>query len=173
MNCDNFLPFLETGGPLRRLQARRHAARCPRCGLIYSKFSAVKQQLAAPDELTTHVRQLWHRAAHDSAVQPAWRHPWAPVVVALATAACVMVAVIRLGIRDGNQRNDRVKDIAFSSSRVLSPTTVVELDPTAEIVELAAAADQLYAELRTLRDLVERLDAEREVAMTLTRYGQW
>ena len=34
MNCDDVLAALETGGPLQRRRARRHAAGCPRCAAV-------------------------------------------------------------------------------------------------------------------------------------------
>jgi hypothetical protein len=135
------------------------------------KFIAIKEQLAHPDARSLRSRELWRRAASDTLVQPGWRHPWVPAVVALATAACVLIAVLRPVVRDGDPRLGVIVD--SSVVRVVGPTTVVEVDPTGELSELAAAARRLDDELKALRDLAERLEAEREVAMTLTRYGKW
>jgi hypothetical protein len=173
MNCDDFLPFLETGGPLRRMQARRHASCCPRCAAVHAKFLAAKAQLARPDALSNHARELWSRAARDTLAHPLRRHPWVPVAVGLATAACVLVAVLRPVIRDMGVRSIPIVDAGSSIAPVVGPTTVFELDPIPQLTELASAADRLGNEIRALQSLAERFDAEREVAMTLNQYGNW
>jgi hypothetical protein len=38
---------------------------------------------------------------------------------------------------------------------------------------LASAAERLGNEIRALQTLAERFEAEREVVMTLNRYGKW
>jgi hypothetical protein len=173
MNCDDFLPFLETGGPLRRMQARRHAARCPRCAAMHSKFLAAKERLARPDALSNHARELWHRAARDTRAQPVCRHPWLPVAVGLATAACAMVAVVRPVTRENGRRSVPIADAGSTDAPVVGPTTIIEVDPTLQLSDLASAAERLGNEIRALQTLAERFEAEREVVMTLNRYGKW
>ena len=50
MKCDHFLAALETGGFVERMQARRHAARCPRCAAVRragSRETAIEDVRAA------------------------------------------------------------------------------------------------------------------------------
>src|SRR4051794_12310045 len=64
MNCDDFLPALETGGPWRRRAARRHARRCPRCAAVAGRLAAVKAQWAqAPPPVSAGDRLAWGRPA--------------------------------------------------------------------------------------------------------------
>ncbi len=173
MNCDDFLRYLETGGPLRRMQARRHASRCPRCAAVHVKWLVVKERLARPDAVSNRARELWKRAARDTLVHPVWRHPWLPVAVGLATAACVLVAVLRPVIREKGRRSIPIVDGGSLDAPVVGPTTIIEVDPNLQLSELASAAERLDDEIRTLQTLAERFDAEHEVAMTLNRYGKW
>jgi hypothetical protein len=173
MNCDDFLPFLETGGRLRRMQARRHASRCPRCAAVYAKFRAAKERLARPDALSNHALELWKQAARDSLVHPAWRHRWVPIAVGLATAACVLVAVLKPVIREKGRPSTPTEDAVFSDVLLAGPTTIVDVDPTLQLSDLASAAERLGNEISALQTIAERFEAEREVVMTLNRYGKW
>src|SRR5262245_63402843 len=93
MNCNEFLPKLESGGAIGRWRARRHAARCPRCAAVYTALQAATEELSAVEPLSQHARELWMRAARESAPVPIRAMRWLPAVACLATAACVLVMV--------------------------------------------------------------------------------
>jgi len=172
MNCEDFLPDLETGGWWRRMRARRHAARCTRCAAVYVKFRAAKTSLAAPGPLPRYARDLWMRAAVDAPVRVSGQIRWAPAVACLAAAACLLIVFVgpavwervAVVIIDGGGSHEVV---------TISPTTVIEVDPTGEFLELTAAADRLDDELAALQTIAERREAQREVMLALNQYGRW
>src|SRR2546421_2645577 len=70
MNCDDFLSSLETGSPLRRWRAHRHAQRCPKCAAALAMLDQVKQALApSTDEATLppRLRRRWMAVAQAKA----------------------------------------------------------------------------------------------------------
>jgi len=166
MNCDDFLPALETGGCLRRMRARRHAARCPHCAAVYAAFTAMKQQLAAPEPLSGRARQLWEQAAGASTVQPSGRRRWVPLAAGLAAAACLLLLVVEWAVRPEPAGTRFVP-------QPLAKTVIEEIDPAGELSRLAAAAERLDKQLTRLQEQAARCDAQREVALTLDRFGRW
>ncbi|MGE5194453.1 MAG: hypothetical protein ACM3U2_18340 [Deltaproteobacteria bacterium] len=160
MNCEDFLPDLETGGPWRRMRARRHAARCPRCAAVYSAFRAAKSRLATPDLLSPRVRELWIRAAEGVVLRPEHRRRWVPAVACLATVACFFIAFVGPALW-------------VKPPTIVSPVTVVQLDPADDFSQLADAASQLDAQLKSLRTTAQRLEARREVMIALNQYEKW
>jgi hypothetical protein len=172
MNCDDFLAARETGGPFARMRARRHAARCRRCTALQAKFAAVKDELANAPALPARARQLWVDAAIEPASQISPRRNWALFTGGLAAAACVALLVIKLaghkpaGVTPPPQIVRVIPPVATESK-------VTVVDPAKDLAELSAAANQLDAELKQLRLEAERMDARRQVALTLEHYDKW
>jgi hypothetical protein len=187
MNCDEFLPALETGGPLRRRLARRHAAGCPRCAAAAARFEALKGQWADAPPLSAGERQLWARAATGAAreaVVPqrpiprrvlSWRL-WGPV--SGLAAACVVIAVVLVA---RPTRDDTLGGRFPPPPMATQPTTretsprpaavrVVPVASSAALADLSGAVDRLDAEMQELRRTAERAEARRQVAMALDRF---
>lgn len=166
MNCDDFLPALETGGCLRRWQARRHAARCSRCAAVYEVFTTMKQKLAVPEPLSPRARKLWEQAADASVMQPSGRRLWMPLGAGLAAAACLMLFVVQWAVRP-EPAGTRFTPQPFVE------TLVEEVNPAGELSFLAAATERLDMQLKLLQEQAARCDAQREVALTLDRFRRW
>jgi hypothetical protein len=184
MNCDDFLPAMETGGAMARRRARRHAARCPQCAATYARFATVKQQWANPEPLSPRVRQLWSNAATGPEaneasfrlVRPVTRLVVAGGVVAAAAAACVAWALVNRFAGDGhaaNRPSPSTTVVRVPQPPTASGTRVTQLAATEELDALSDAVDQLDSELEQLRHDVQRNEARRQVAMTLDRFGKW
>jgi hypothetical protein len=172
MNCEEFLPALETGGLWRRMRARRHAAGCPRCAAVYAAFRAAKIRLATPEPLPRYAREIWNRAAIDAPVRFDRRVRWTPAVACLAAAACLLIVFV------GPAVWEHVKNVVNDGGRsqetvTISTTSVIEVDPIGEFSELAEAAGRLDGELESLRMVAQRRDAQREVMLALNQYGTW
>jgi hypothetical protein len=160
MKCEDFLPDLETGGWWRRMQARRHAARCPRCAAVYVAFRTAKAGLAAPEPLPPHARELWKRAARDIVLRPERRRRWVPAIACAATAACLFIAFVGPALW-------------VKPPRVTSPVTVVQLDPTAEFSRLEDEVGKLDSQLQSLRATAQRFEARQKVMIALNQYDKW
>jgi hypothetical protein len=173
MNCDNFLPALETGGFVRRIQARRHAARCPRCAAVRAAFAAAKRQLAAVEPLSPRARQLWERAGGYVTMQPSRHRLWMPAVAWLGAAACVLLLIMEVVIRRDSIVPQPKPDVTHSNARPLDREVVEEIDPMEGLSRLAAAVNRLDAELQRLQHKSELLNARQQVALTLDRFGHW
>jgi len=179
MNCDDFLPSMETGGLVRRMRARRHAARCRRCAAVYAAFVSATQQWASPEPLSPCARHLWEQAAGELAVGPfRWRR-WMPLAAGLA-AACVVLLAVAMVLRKGfiapppREVAPRPSEVpAAPIPQRLAGDVIEQLDPAEELSRLAAAARQLDAQLQRLRHEAERIDAQRQLAVTLDRFGRW
>ena len=166
MRCDDFLPALETGGHLRRLRARCHAKRCPRCAAVSAAFAETKHRLATPEPLSPRVRQLWKQAADSPAEQHAGGRRWMWFATGLAAAACLVLIFVKWGVRP-----PAVNHPIESSSP--AGVVVEEINPAPELSRLEAATGQLEGRLRQIEEQIARRDARREVAMTLDRFSKW
>jgi len=170
MKCEDFLPDLETGSLWKRMRARQHAARCPRCAAVYAAFRAMKIRLAAPEPLSRSAREIWNKAAIDAPVQFQRPVRWAPAVACLAAAACLFIVFIGPAVWGPNEE---IGGGPTRDSVTISSTTVIEVDPVGEFSELAVAALRLDGELQSLQTLAQRRDAQREVLLALNRYQTW
>jgi hypothetical protein len=170
MKCEDFLPDLETGSLWRKMRARRHAARCPRCASVYAAFRAVKIRLATPEPLSRSAREIWIRAAVNTPVQVERQVSWAPAMACLAAAACLLIVFIGPAVWRPNEDigGGRTQDIVTTSG-----TTVIEVNPIGEFSELADAAVRLDDELESLQKLAQHRDVQREVLLALNRYQTW
>jgi negative regulator of sigma E activity len=173
MNCDEFLSAMEIGGPLARWRARRHAARCGQCAALFAKFAAVKRELARAEPLSPRAIQLWEQAADEPVTQFAGRRTWVPLAGGLAAAACVVLLVVRFaGRQPGGATSSPpppVQVVEVNQAVVTAPTIRV-LAAAEELDRLSRAADRLDAELDKLRLDAQRIEARRQVAMTLERF---
>jgi len=170
MKCEDFLPDLETGSLWRKMRARRHAARCPRCASVYAAFQTVKIRLATPEPLSRSARKIWNKAAIDAPVQFQRPVRWAPAVACLAAAACLFIVFIGPAVWGPNEEigGGRTADNVATSS-----ISVTEVDPIGEFSDLADAALRLDDELNSLQALAQRREAGREVLLALNRYQTW
>ena len=173
MNCDDFLAALETGGLLRRIQARRHAARCPSCATVQAAFVSAKDRLAKPEPLSPQARAAWERATFEDMRRPMPRRRWVPVAASLATAACLTIVFLSTPVREGPIKEAVEKSGEHPVARSVDDLTTALTDPVEELSQLATAAERLDAELASLRDQVERKNIQREVAVVLESYGRW
>jgi hypothetical protein len=188
VKCDDFLPAMGTGGPVRRWRARRHAERCPRCAAVLSRWLATKSSLSmevhAPPPLSDWERTLWMRAA-DAGEEPAQprsrRLPisW-PRAAGLAVVAACLFVIVLVVVRP--KPPEVVKTPPESEpreatrpelSRVVSSVNVQVIARNDELLELSAAVERLQAELQSVHRRAERAQAQRQVAMTLDRFGRW
>ncbi len=190
MNCDDFLPALETGGPVRRRRARRHAATCPRCAAVAARFAEVKRRwaAAAAEPATERDRRVWEQAAEPMTgrheddiaspfVLPLPRRrgvPW-PLAAGLAAAACVLIVV---GVIVRHHPDDVVikpplptpPPVPAQPIVVAGPVRVTPVDAAGVLAGLSGDVDQLEQQVRDLRRQAERAAAREQVAMVLARF---
>jgi hypothetical protein len=168
MKCDDFLPALETGGFLRRLQARGHAAGCRRCAAVHAAWTAAKRQLAIAEPLSPRTRQLWQRAVSERCVQPETRRT-GTVAAWLAGATCVLAFLTGVAVRQDFFPPGSIP----GGTDVNSPPeaeVVGEINSPTELSGLTAAVDRLDAELQGLQRLAERENAQQQIAATLRQF---
>ena len=158
MTCEEFILARETGGVLRRLLVRHHAARCPRCAAEAARLDAAKEALAWAQPLTRRQRMLWMQAAGSLPASP---HRRGPVIAGLG-AACAAVALLLLFLHKSPPNQ-----IANGS------VTVVVYDPQVELDRLAADCQRLDADIERLLQEADRRDAQRQVTMALNRFSKW
>ena len=181
MNCDDFLPAIETGGVIARLKARRHAARCQRCAALYARLTEVKRQWSNAAPLSPRERQLWKSAAAVQDASASSGRNWIVWGGGLAAAGVCVAAffVVRWmhpGIAGphGSQPPPVVAKVELPAPQpVRSDVTVTELVPAREFETLADDVDRLDADLARLRRDAQRLEARQQLAMTLERFGTW
>src|SRR5262249_53390387 len=96
MNCDDFLPALETGGYFRRAAARRHAPRCPACARTPAAWGGPKRDLAGVPPLAGRGRELWTAAARSGEARPRVRRMRRAVDFAIAASLLLLAAYLFL-----------------------------------------------------------------------------
>ena len=188
MKCEDFLPALETGGPLRRRRAQRHAARCVACAAAAERLAAMKRQWADTPPIGLEERVVWERAAVDD---PGVRNiplPAPPRRLAMPTrfqwwaaAACVLLVVsiaVTLAVRHQTVnvvvRPQPVPTTTTTQTVRASqpgPIRVEPADGAGELEHLATAVDQLDVQMQELRRKAERAEARSQIASALDRFG--
>lgn len=165
MNCEDFLPAIESEEPSPVHEARRHAASCPRCAAAYAALLKVKATLAHHEPLPASARAVWEKASWNPLSESTRRPRWVPALAGLLTsaAACVLVLVLVISKRD-------VAPGTLTGASPASTTTILEHDSTAELAQLALAVEALDGSLVALAEQVERLEVEREITLTLNQY---
>lgn len=166
MKCEDFLPSWQTGGWWRRLAARRHAARCPRCAAVRQRFAAALQGFAEPAAVSAELRARWCDAAESTPVVAADRSAshgtYGRRNLALACAAS-LAAVVAVGLwlwPEGAREGDR------------QVATVVEVDAAPEFVRLESSLALLDQELQLVEQEIERMQARQLAADLLRRHGR-
>ena len=174
MNCNNFLPALETGGFVRRIQARRHAARCPRCAAVHAALAAAKRQLAAAEPLSPRAERLWRQAVGEATVRPARGNAWKMVTAGAVSVVClVMVFLLAISKYINNSPTPASQPtVARNESRSLSPITVEEIDTTEGLAYQADEVRRLDVELKSLQQVIEKKSVQRQIAAVLERFGE-
>jgi hypothetical protein len=166
MKCDDFLHALETGGWIQRFRARRHAANCPKCAAAQANLAEFKAQLSAVQPLSPRQCQLWKLSAPRPSPEPLAVGPLAPWLKFAACLAfiCAALPFILWTIHRLHLPGDR---------QPTEGTVVIAGNPVEELTRLAADIDRLDADLDKLQQQAERIDARRQVAMTLDRFARW
>jgi hypothetical protein len=176
MKCGDYLSARETGGPLGRFFADRHAAGCPQCRALGEKLDAVKNRLAESPRLSARARWLWERSAEER------KRPAALIFrpqVALAAVAVLLAVVVVIVVLPNLSRPEKIKAIAPSTQQVVvevaveHPITVQSIDASVELDRLTTEAEELDARIASLRKKAEAADARREVASALVRFEHW
>jgi hypothetical protein len=170
MNCNDTMAALTTGGPLRRRQARRHAAHCPRCAAALAFLGDVSRDLSALPDLTPEQRQVWLEAADAAPAAPAKRRssPRRTALVGagvLAAAAALIFALVATHQPERPGDDRPIANIPRAEIPSPDPATLQHLD--AMRAELDAAERDL-ADLARKADL---LDARRQTDLLLAEYG--
>ena len=173
MNCDSFLPAMETGGLVQRMLARCHAARCPRCAGVQAAFTATKQQLAAAEPLSLRDRQLWERAAGEVDLQPVRRRGWLPAVAGLGVATCVLLLVVAVATRPKPSTPIERPGVVRSVPGTLDREVLEEVSSADAVAQFVEAVDRLGAEVQRLQQRAEKLDAQQQITATLDRFDRW
>jgi hypothetical protein len=169
MKCEDFLTRLETGGPLQRAAARRHAATCAECAAALAGLNAMKRQLTIVEPLSPRDKQLWARASEDAAAARSnWRLAF-PLAAGMAGAAIVVLLLINLAIHWHVAKPGPGQVAHIDQSR----PTVETFDPSVELSRLDVDARNLDQKLADLRQRAQRRDAQREVAMVYQHYSHW
>ena len=186
MRCEDFLSSLETGGFVKRLLARRHAARCRRCTEAAAAIERLTQELAKSEPLTRELRQCWVQAA--SGVQQAANGPqrdarklrdqpfvmrqWPKLAVAAAAAAAVVLAIV-LWPKSGDERSTEPPNWSPGPEASVSAIRTVQVEPADALARLDAEIANAEAEIAALIDRVERMQASRQAGELLAAYGRW
>jgi uncharacterized small protein (DUF1192 family) len=172
MNCDDFLPSVETGCVTRRWQARRHAARCPRCAAVLCQWSETKEALSSAEQLSPRARGLWTRSIDRPLDEIDRAATWnsAPRrslhFAAVSGAVLLLVSAVWIGMRWESPNSKPV----VVPAQVARANPIHEIDPADEFARLEAGVTQLEAELAVLEREVERLDARRQLDETIKKY---
>lgn len=183
MNCQDFLPNLETGGPLKRFKAKRHAAACPRCAAIHGRLRQLKDELSRGTPLTDAQRRKWQDAlpplpqvAPESVRSPRPFAAWPSRQLAWAAAGAA-VLLLTAGVAWQNGFFDRPdKQVAVEPGEhgdpIVEPQPELPLYSGGEIAQLRTNFSQLGDELDRLNELTQLLDARHEVREVLLTYRQ-
>jgi hypothetical protein len=169
MNCDDFLPALETGGYFRRAAARRHAAGCPTCARTLAAWEALKHELADAPPLTGRERELWTTAERPGEVRPQVRRMRRAVDFAIAASLLVLATCLFLLSRRG-------QDIANPPPPSDTQVVVTPITPegvAAELSPLERRLARLEAELAALSQRAELADLRQQAATLLDEYRHW
>jgi hypothetical protein len=188
MRCEDFLPWLESGGAQAE-KARRHAEECASCRAAAEMLERVKAELAGSEPMPVAMRSAMlgvadgetsaglsamerKAAALPPVVLPTRRPLW---FVAIAASIVGLAFGVWWHLRKSDEivrPRDRppTKSIQTADVRRVGPITVETLDPGRE---LAALAGELAALEQTLADAkagAERLAVEQALERVLTDY---
>jgi hypothetical protein len=169
MKCEKVLSTLASGGAFARWNARRHAARCPRCAREHRLLADITGELASAAPLTAAQRALWTAASTEAiASRPrrAWVYP-----VGLAAATVLLGAI---GLTLWSPQLGGVADQPTVVRFIPKPPATISAQP-AERAQLAnemlAKVDRLDHELTELRHQAALLDVRRDADALWARYA--
>ena len=167
MNCDEFLPALETGGFFRRRAACRHAARCSACAHTLAAWRALKHELTAAPPLNGRQRDLWTSVARPGQVRP--RANYTGRRAALAVAAAVLLMVSWWSLRSPNPRPPEPR---AAPAQIAQVTVVpISLESIArEVFPLEQRLEQMETELAALSRRAALADLKRQTETLLEAY---
>ena len=163
MKCEDLWSRIETGNVVRKLAARWHAARCPRCRESLAQLAAMKRELARAEPISAVERRLWARAAEVEVAAAEYRTSRLAVAAGLAAAALLVVAIVgwTTGLRPGHEPSPR-------GPRLRSPVAPVAVKQVQD-----EALPQAIADIRSgLMALSEELDRLSVKASLLEERGQ-
>jgi hypothetical protein len=178
MNCHDILPWLETGGRLRRSRASRHLRGCPKCHAAEQALSELKRELAAVPPLSAELLRRWLDAADSPVdiVRAAQRSRHRIVWLSAAIAAILLIAVgiaVR-AIHPWNQGDDvNHPEIAANDRRHVGEIIITEVDPVTEFARIDEHLAQLQGDVAGLSLDAQRLMAEQQIARLLADHRNW
>jgi hypothetical protein len=172
MKCSKFLGHLETGGRMRRIAARFHAMRCPRCAAAREALAEAKRVLASAAPLSDHQRRLWIQAGCGAPTKQPLRRRRIAIAMAATVAVGVFIAVaVALWPKRQTPAASEIAQVRLQPPAVA--TTMHELDTAAAFTRLEGDVVQLQSELDRLGRDAALLDARQRVTKILTKYSDW
>ena len=176
MKCDDFLPALETGGMIGRLQAAAHARRCQQCAAVRAKFEIAKRQWTDASVVTPGQREMWQRAAiAEPRMAPSRSRRSRAQKWAMATGM-TMVIVITLVLTRWSRSPSETEMAQRPPLSTTPPNEVSQLSSVQQPRDQAAidtverALDELAVELKKLQDQADLIDARHDVDELLSTY---
>ncbi len=174
MNCDDFLSAIEDGDGDQRNAAVEHAGSCPTCAGKLIVLQEIKAALAVHEPLPKSARLVWENASRISRPMRWQCTGWAvPSAVAATIAVCFVFVAMPQRINPPPivvpEDGENIEVVTSSSAE----TTVLVPDVVAQLTELSSAAETLDEMLSTMSEQVDRMEVEREVQVTLSRFGRW
>jgi len=174
MKCDEFLSAMETGGLVRRMRARRHAARCQRCAAEYAAFAEAVREWATPEPLSPQTKTLWRQAAVEVTARPARGKAW-KLATAAAVAGVCLIVICLLGVFHNVNKSpvpSSPPTVARHESRHVSPITVEQINPSQGLAYLSNEVERFNVELKELQQRIEKKQLQSQIAATLERLGK-
>jgi hypothetical protein len=187
MKCEQFLPSLECGGPVRRMLAKAHARQCGDCRAAARSLEEFKRELAEGSQLPTELRRQFLAAAnvpHETPVVEVSRRErtgvhrslaWA----ALAAAVAIAIAAWQLWRGPGEHaaprqeqivQNPLVPEMGGGDRRTVGVIVLVSVDPAEDLALLADEVDWLQERAANLTAVAIRLTAQQAVERVLAEH---
>lgn len=174
MNCDDFLSAVETGDDIERNATLQHAAICPSCAADLAVLQEIKTTLAAHEPLPSSARAVWENASRApqsiSRQQPQWA---AFSVVAATIAVCLVFVMFTQTPNSPEIAVSKIGEGNTVATNTSAEPTVIIPDISAELTELSHAAESLDSLLDAMDDQVDRMEIQREIQVTLSRFDRW
>jgi hypothetical protein len=180
MNCHDVLPWLETGGPLRRRRAARHLRDCPKCRAAEQALAALKSELGVVPPLSAELHQRWIETA-DTPVEVVRTQPaknrrlmWSSVAV----AACLLIAVgiVVLVGHFGNHENRPTPPqlvVNDGGTRRVGEIKIIEVNPATEFARIDERLGDMQADVAGMAQDAQRLFAQQQIERLLTDHRNW
>jgi len=174
MRCDEFLRSSRTGNVWRRLLARLHAARCRRCAQLLQRVAAMEHELSQSPPLSQSQRRLWEQAMEIEREAPARSPVRRPLLAAVAATLLVGIAVAIWQWGEGSRPAEG--PVAENEQRQAEPaireSPLAQSRDSEDLAEIRAGLDRLSLRLDHLSRKAALLNARRQVAELIDRYGK-